>query len=102
MADVAARRLLDDELSSYPDDLRDPLGRSPTSMQFNMIRKIEVSAAQLTRQHIADPHLNTALSKRQEQAGAVDLRLNKIVAIQANGYATVHPIDREKKLKAEA
>jgi hypothetical protein len=62
-----------------------------------MKRRIE-TATRTTRQQLADPHAGVPFRKRLEQAGVIDLRNNKVVEDHGNGYVTVHPVDRAKRI----
>ena len=52
---------------------------------------------QMTRQRIADPHLDVSFARLLKQARCLDLRNNWRIQDLGGGYATVHPIDRTRR-----
>lgn len=68
----------------------------PADSGAHMKRKLE-AAPRTTRQQLADPHVGVPFRKRLEQAGAIDLRNNKVVEDHGNGYVTVRPADPTKR-----
>jgi hypothetical protein len=64
-----------------------------------MRRKSSTTAQGIKRQQLADPHAGTPHSERLKQAGAIDLRHNKLIEHHGGGYVTVRPIDPSKRFK---
>jgi len=52
----------------------------------------------LNRGKLSNPYSNSSIHSRILKSGAIDLKKNSVWVIK-NGYSTVEPIDKNKKLK---